>query len=257
MTIIRAELLKILPNRAVLVLTGLYLLFLGIVIYGLQTFINKMSGDLQLPVDASTIPIYNFPDIWHNLAYVAGWFKIFLAIIILILVCNEFEFKTIRQNIINGWSRMDFLWAKLFNILLLSVCSGIFLLVMGLILGMINSPDPSPGTMIQKLEYIGIYITELVAYLSFTMLIGVLIRKTGLAIGLLILYYVIEFIISVILPEHLEPYLPLEVINGLIQFPYNLTGANASIELGTVSLAWGYAILFIALSGLIIHKRDL
>ena len=67
-------------------------------------------------VDILRVPLYHFPDIWQNLTYISTYFQPILAIIVIISLTNEFSFKTIRQNIIDGFDRKDFLVSKLLSI---------------------------------------------------------------------------------------------------------------------------------------------
>jgi ABC-2 type transport system permease protein len=40
-------------------------------------------------IDPTILPLYDFPDVWQNMTYVATFFKIILAFIVIISVTNE------------------------------------------------------------------------------------------------------------------------------------------------------------------------
>ncbi len=240
---------------------GLYILLFISVTYILQTFTsNSTYNGTKLNINLSKV-LYEFPDIWHNLTYIASFFKIILAIIIIIFITNEFTYNTIRQNIINGLSRFDFLLSKLWSVLLLSVFSTGFVFILGLILGLLNSSDTSINIIFSKTEFILAHFIQVFAYLTFAVFISILLKKAGLSIALFLLYWFpVEPIISFILPHKVAVYLPLKSMNNLIQFPFkqyvNLP-VQQSIACTDIIITIIYAAIFICLTYLILKKRDL
>ena len=55
---------------------------------------------------------YSFPAVWGYVGYWGSIFVLFLCILTITLTCNEATFKTHRQNVIDGWSRLDFFHGK-------------------------------------------------------------------------------------------------------------------------------------------------
>ena len=45
--------------------------------------------------------IFNFPYIWHFNTFITAFFKLFLAIVIVSMMSNEYSNKTIKQNLID------------------------------------------------------------------------------------------------------------------------------------------------------------
>ena len=81
--------------------------------------------------------IFNFPYIWHFNTFVAALLKIFLAIIIVSMMSNEYTYKTIKQNLIDGLSKKEFIASKFLTVVLFSLVSTGFVFVTSLILGII------------------------------------------------------------------------------------------------------------------------
>ena len=54
-----------------------------------------------------------FPRVWLAASWMGGLFFIMIGMLFILLITNEVQYRTHRQNIIDGWSRMDFLKAKL------------------------------------------------------------------------------------------------------------------------------------------------
>jgi ABC-2 type transport system permease protein len=266
--LLRIELKKILSYRTFWVLTGLYLLSLIIVLASLQAFLDNIVSKSDLPEDMliPQISLYVFPDIWHNLTYIASsrfFFKLIMAIIVIILITNEFSYRTVKQNIITGLSRTEFLIAKFEMVVLLCIVSTLILFLTGLFLGFGHTKEISFAVVFSKSEFLLAYFAEILVYLTFVMFIAFLLRKAGLAIGLLLLYTIIEPIIKISFPESFGRFFPLEAMNNLIHLPntklMKLVGIKFQeyVAISDLSIALLYGCLFFVLSWLILKNRDL
>ena len=263
--IIRVELLKIRSNGTFWTLICIYFLILLTIFFSGKFFLNflgKQEESISNIVDPSIIPIYEFPDVWHNLTYVAGFLKFILAIYVIISITNEVSYGTLRQNIMNGLSRWDFLVSKLFLVFLLSLASAIFVLLTGFILGFLYSGTRDIHDIITYMEFIPAYLLQVSAYLLFALFIGVLIKRTGLAMGLLFLYtLIIEPIIALrIKTEWIKGLLPLKAINNLIRLPfkkYILREIQDYIAWDDLIIVCIYIIILTLAIYLILRKRDL
>ena len=65
--------------------------------------------------------------------------KIFFAIIIVAMIGNEYSYKTLKQNLIDGLSKSEFLRSKIYAILLFVLTSTLLVFIVSLILGGIYS----------------------------------------------------------------------------------------------------------------------
>lgn len=169
------------------------------------------------------IPVLHFPDIWQNITWVYSFLKIFLAIVVVISVSNEFSYKTIRQNIIDGMSRVDFLVSKLSTVLLLSLGSTLLVFLTGLISGLIYTPDLGDSSVLQGAEFVIAYFLDLFTYLVFAFFLTVLFKRSALTVFMLLLYSPFEYIIAAFFPDNLDfitEYFPLHAINNLIEVPF-------------------------------------
>lgn len=265
------ELRKILPYRMFWVMTGVYLVSLLFFFYGLPSLIDYFSIRANTPeVKLLKSFLYNFPDIWQNLAWAASlrfFIKIFLGMIVIILVTNEYSYLTIRNNIINGLSRTDFLLSKLYLVVFFSLAATILVLISGLVLGYIYSSVISAQLVFSKFSFLFGYFVEIFVFLVFALMIGILVRRTGFAIGLLFVYPILELIIQQKVPKHIEPFLPVNAMNHILRtpntslvqfkspdFPIDL---QTSIQAQDIMIALVYAALYTAISLWVIRKRDI
>src|ERR1700753_3570998 len=81
---------------------------------------------------------FAFPDVWQTTSWNASLLFIIPAILIITLVTNEYTYKTHRQNIIDGWSRQQFVLVKMIEVLLLSVVCTIVVVITSIAFGVIG-----------------------------------------------------------------------------------------------------------------------
>ena len=87
----------------------------------------------------STDYLYQFPNIWEFFPWIASWFNLLLAILIIVMTGNEYAFRTFRQHVIDGLSRYELLAGKGFSILIIGIYSTLMVLLFSLIFGLIFS----------------------------------------------------------------------------------------------------------------------
>jgi len=264
--LIKIEFKKILYYKTFWILSSLFLLLLTLVTFGIQGIIDNIINDSNLhsPIPIPKFSIYQFPDIWHNMSFLAGYFKIFLGVILIILITNEYNFKTIRNNIINGLSRTEFFFSKFLILILLAIFTVIVLIIAGLILGYTNTINFSFSIATSQLHFIAAFFFELICYLSFVMFISIFMKRSGLAIGFILLYsYILEPLINYKLPSLLQGLLPISAFGNIIQVPntqlMRVFGYEFSKSIATtdILIAVVWLLLFSSISWYKIYKSDL
>lgn len=243
------------------ILLALHLVLCNIIVLGLDNFLGSLqvNGNSISAEDLKGIGLFSFPDIWHNITYVAGYFKFILALIVIINVSNDFSYRTNRQHIIDGMSYKEYLGTKLLLIGWLALISTLFLGLTGLYLGLNHTTGHTVG--LEKTSFLVGYFLELITYLSLSLLIALVIKRSGLSIGLLILYtWIIEPLVAYSLPDSIKKLLPLENLSNMIQLPFkDFLGevGQESIMPEVVLIALVYIMVFNLLSYLLVRYRDL
>lgn len=267
--LINIEFKKMLTYKTFWVLMGFFIFALSLSLGLSQLIINKIvvEAGKNAPIPIMKISIFYFPKIWHHITYFAGYFNLFLAVIIIFFVCNEFSFKTIRQNIVNGMSRNEFVISKLYFIIVLSLGITLVLFILGLILGLIHTRNPEAGDIFgAKLQFLLGYFIELITYLTFAFFIAFLIRRAALAIVTLLFYTAIEqIIIWWQIPTEYVKFMPLKAFGRLVHFPSiplpEINGQGLRFQdyvaIPDSGIAILYALIFLGLILLIMKKRDL
>ncbi|MEA1877434.1 MAG: hypothetical protein U9N86_11270 [Bacteroidota bacterium] len=217
---------------------------------------------------------YTFPVIWDTYAYLAGKSNLFLAIIVIFLIGNEFSFRTFRQHVIDGLSRDELLLGKLMVIGVIALANTLMIFVLGWIFGLIYSSGYAFYDTISNLYILGIYFIQAVSYMIIALFLTIWLKNKTLAMIVLLVYsLILEPIIRLILRKYvwvkLGLFFPVKVTtkltpipeNGLIEFiktNVELNGFGESLPLYmNVILAIAYSVTFYLLARQIMLKRDL
>lgn len=165
---------------------------------------------------------FTFPDVWHTVAFISSLFIFIPSIVVIMFITNEYTFKTHRQNIIDGWSRRDFMMSKMIDVAIISLLVTILYFITATIIGTVNSSGTS-GNFWEGSQYIGLFFLQVFSQLSIALLIALLVRKAFIALGIFIFYF---FPLEPILVQLGKRYandagefLPLEISDRLISAP--------------------------------------
>ncbi|MEI6899467.1 MAG: ABC transporter permease [Bacteroidota bacterium] len=273
--LLKIEFLKIRTYKIFWILTGLYFLFLGLGIFLAEFILNSWVNNFnsRFPVPIPHVTLYFFPDIWQNITFFASirYILIFPALVIIILITNEFTYKTIRQNVVTGMSKMEFLTSKLLLILLFSVVITIIVGIVTLVLGISHSDSDQMKLILTKIWFLPSFFIQMLTYLIFAFTFGFLLRHTGLSIALFILYsLIIEPVIFYVLkipffqPNSVSQYLPVNSVLRVVEYPsipflqkfMGLTLQN-QVSLAHCGIALLYAIILAGSVFLVMSKKDL
>ncbi len=210
------------------------------------------------------IPLFDFVDIWQNLGWLATIFKWIPAFVVIISVTLEYSQKTIKQNIIDGLSKKEFLLSKISLVFFISLGSAALLFLLGLFLGLLYSPVKGLPYIVENLEFVAAYGLEVFAFLCMALFAAFWIQKSGVTIILFLLYTAcIEPISTAILRWHYKWqvwYFPVEAINLIIRVPfqkYALSYVYDHIVLRDVLVSLGWSGIFLLLSYWLLQRRDL
>lgn len=221
--------------------------------------------------------LFMFPNVWSTFAWVASWFNILLALLVIVLTGNEFTFRTFRQQILSGLSRKEFIYGRGVLVLFLTAYGFVMVTFTGLVFGMIFTPDLQFNMIFDNFGLVFIYMVQAIGYMVIGILLAVLFRNTSLAIVIYLLYFIlIEPIIRVFLPVEVRLYFPVKIISHLTPVPEILemtssggtdTAAFSFERLGimpeqlppitTILMALVYISLFTFLIFRMVQKRDL
>ena len=267
--LLKIELRKIIHNRIFWIAISGYILTMLVVLIGMRFQIVRFNDAIS-DGEASFIPlipteIYSFPHVWHNLTFIARFFKIFLAVIMVILVTNEYSYNTMRQNLINGLNRFQLVLSKFIDAILLSLLSITLIFIFGLISGFITTRSIEFADIFSKMSYLGAYFLMVLGFLSFTMMVAFLVKKPALVLGIVLLYiFIAEPIVSGIYSDSFGNYLPIKSMNLLVEIPdtalfslFNLKPLYKGVSMIHVGLSIVYTSIFFGISYYFLKRKDL
>ncbi len=257
---------KLFRSKVFLIMMLLYALSLSGMLYGVEAFINRVAGDASRnsPIPIPDFSLYQFPYIWHNLSYLAGFLKVIPALILIVFIAADYSYRTNRMQIMMGLSRLEYFVSQLFVMLFLALFSVFLLVIWSFIQGFTYSTDLSVASIFSKSYFALAYLLELVAFLSLALFIVTLLRKSGLSIiAFLITYVAIEPIIRFYVPDYIAQNMPFKRIGSLIDVPntslMQLFGFNFKtyIEFSDLLVVLLYTLVFLGGVYWIVSKRDL
>ena len=157
------ELQKIWKNRASRILTITYFLLLTFL-----SFIASIKFDIgPIHIRLADLGIFDFPFIWHFNTFIAAFLKIFLAVIIVSMMANEYSYGTLKQNLIDGMSKKEFIISKVYTIIAFAAVSTLFVFIVSLILGLIFSSYDEMSIIFSNMDYLLAYFIKLIGFFSF------------------------------------------------------------------------------------------
>ena len=270
---------KLKYNRASKTLSIIYFgLLLSI---ALVTTIKFEFGDFKLHL--ADQGIFNFPYIWHFNTYMAAILKFFLLLVIVSMVSDEYSYKTLKQNLIDGLSKKEFILSKFYTVIAFSLISTVFVFVISLILGLMYSDYNELSIIVTDLEYLVAFFTKLVGFFSMGLFFGILVKRAAFAVGTMVVWFIGEGIFKGYLlwgfgdlnntsntVEFILQLLPGEAISNLIKQPFSRLGAvktlantmgktfdKSEVELSGIFIVFVWTFIFIYLSYSLLKKRDL
>lgn len=270
---LHTEWLKIKNYRAFILIVIFYVLGIFLTNYIVERVFLEVVAKAEAGVLVGKFNPYDFEHVWETVSYVSGYLLILPALLLLIMTTNEYTFKTSRQNIIDGWTRNEFIDVKLMLAFIFAFLSAILVLIAGLIFASVSDTDFST----KGIMHVFYFFNKALTYNILALFISVWIRKTGFAIGIFFIYTGAENIIAQLLDAlsvkwrgenkfdfgRLGEYLPMNASDGLLAFPENPLSSMAKNSFPTdfhnteIVFSVAYLIIFIISTRLMFIKRDL
>jgi len=265
--LLRIEWMKLKNYRAFWVFAIGFLALYPLILYSIhKMFRSETHNQDAMEMFARTLmgdPI-KYPGFWHFSAYGGGFLIILLGLIVIMHTCNEYNYKTHRQNIIDGWSRKQFIVGKLILIVTLALLATLWYTLMTIGYGAIAISNKSEMFNPNGLVFIFYYFIECLVYMTCALMIGILLRRAGLAIGLYFIYaYIIDnlLFISLIRNTKAARFLPLDaadsLVNNQILQVEGVFKIDNTLRMALLATCIGYIIIYSTISFLRFSKKDL
>ena len=271
--LLQLELQKLLLNR-----TSKVLIFISFVLPFTVLILSSIKINFFgfFTLELGELGIYNFPIIWHITTFFASQFKFFFAIVVVSMIGNEYSNKTIKQNLIDGLSKKEFILSKFYTIVFFSLVATILLFLISLLIGLYYSSYTEINIIFRETEYLLGYFLKLVGFFSFCLFLGMLAKRSAFALAFLFVDYILEWIIfglitwkgSYELAEKIQNFFPLKSMYNLIKQPVQRIvmskfpdkteiAYDYALHCYELVIVLGWTAIFVFLSYRLLKKRDL
>lgn len=250
---------------------GLYVICMILLItgFGSLKLINE-EGDNSAMISMKTFGesgFYLLPHLWHNITYLAGYFKFIPTFLLIFFISNEYQYRTFRQNVIDGLSKRDFYISKLLSGLLFSKISLFTIAIVGAVLAISYNPEASLEDYISGLDYLLAFFLEVLFMMTFAIFLTFLFKRSTITIIVILAYYfIVEPILGFAIGEPFKYYLPAAPSRELILQPFTRlmqadvllgTTSSTSVSMRYMLLTVIYTFIFAFGGYAIVKRRDL
>ncbi|NND93519.1 MAG: hypothetical protein HKN45_01570, partial [Flavobacteriales bacterium] len=190
MRLLRIEFFKLKNTKYFWVLSALFALMLLAIPYTADKFVSLINegGETIAGMEGLSLPFFDFVDIWQNLYWIIKFFSIFLGFIMVISVTNDIGYGMMKQNVIDGMSRREYLHSKVLMAVALSLTFTLISALVILFVGYRFSPVTEIEFVFEHIEFVPAYFVHLIAFQLFCMVVALLIKRSGITIAFLLFY---------------------------------------------------------------------
>jgi ABC-type transport system involved in multi-copper enzyme maturation permease subunit len=214
--------------------------------------------------------------VWHIVTFFASQFKLFFAIVVVSMIGNEYSNKTIKQNLIDGLSKKEFILSKFYTIIFFSALATLLVFIICMAVGLFYSSIDEVNLIFRETEFLFAYFLKLVGFFSLCLFLGMLVKRSAFALAFLFVLFILEWIIYGVLAwkinektaDTIQNFFPLKSMYKLIDQPFQRiaiskapNGQDFLYDFGVhwheIIIVMAWTALFIFLSFSLLKKRDL
>ena len=271
--LLQLELQKLLLNR-----TSKILIFISFILPLCVIVLSAIKINFFgfFTLELGELGIFNFPIVWHITTYFSALFKFFFAIVVVSMIGNEYSNKTLKQNLIDGLSKREFILSKFYTIVFFSIISTLIIFILSLVLGLLYSSYNEISIIVREIEFLPAYFLKLLGFFSFCLFLGVLAKRSAFALAFLFVDFILEWIVfglivwksNVEMATKIQNFFPLTAMSNLIKQPFqrvamskfpkkNDLGYDYAVHLDSSIIVVLWTAIFILSAYYLIKKRDL
>ena len=208
--VIRAEWIKIVHSRVFWLMLGAYCLLY----FATVGLVSNVFDNLTINGQRLEIGFMSGPQAWLAIGWIGRWFAYLLGFVVIQLVCNEIEYRTVRQNIIDGYSELEYFVGKVTTVLGLALVATILYIVIA-----VTTAGPHFDS-----NAVSGFALGCAGTLSLAMMFAFFLQRTGPASFLFLAYpLIVEPIINHFASEKISPtienFLPATAFSRLTRLP--------------------------------------
>ncbi len=271
--LLNLELQKLLLNR-----TSTVLIFISFVLPFFVILLSSFKIDVFgfFTLELGELGIFNFPLIWHITTFFASQFKFFFAIVVVSMIGNEYSNKTLKQNLIDGLSKKEFILSKFYTIVFFSLISTILITLISFCIGLYYSSYNEVAIILRETNFLVAYFVKLTGFFSLCLFLGMLVKRSAFALAFLFILFILEWILFGLMAwkingdmaEKIQNFFPLKSMYKLIDQPFQRVvmtkfpdkanlGYDYAVHWYEIAIVLAWTAIFIFLSYRLLKQRDL
>lgn len=271
--LLNLELQKLLLNR-----TNKVLIFISFILPFFVILLSSFKIDVFgfFTLELGELGVFNFPIIWHLTTFFAAQFKFFFAIVVVSMIGNEYSNKTLKQNLIDGLSKKEFILSKFYTIVFFSLVSTCLIFLISICIGLYYSSYNEISIILRETNFLLAYFVKLMGFFSLCLFLGMLVKRSAFALAFLFILFILEWGTYLIIwkfntqdfATQIQNFFPLKSMYKLIDQPFQRIAmtkfpdkANLAYDYAVhwyeIAIVLGWTAIFIFLSYSLLKKRDL
>lgn len=265
---LKLEWLKLRSFQTFKISVILYIILLPLFIMAVQAMFlgNGQASDML-----SLSSLFESPYLWDTTAYWASWLTFFMLVYLSVLsISSEYSNRTLRQNLITGVERTQYLLGKGLIMIVFSLGATLYLAVITILFGLMNGGG---GSLFAGIEVLLRFFIQNLSYASLAFMLAVILRRSGLVMILFFAYVliverIIRYLIFAQILQNLKAgsYFPANIFGDTVPF-FMVNSVAAGMDPTVLSImidpwvatgiAVGYIVFFWAITIRTFMRRDL
>ncbi len=247
---LQIEWMKIKNYRVFQVFSILYMVGIVIIILIFYKIYIQLTSRLTGRDNMDMFNLFSPNSIWKTVCFTTSFLLYLPGMVLINLFVNEVNFKTHRQNIIDGWKRETFIYTKVGLILCICVAVTIMNIVATFIMCNITHTSFS---LADGWDTLALSTIQTFVYMAFALLLANIFRRSGVAMIVFFIYgLLLEWVLLIILWRIFpgsQHFLFLQVADSLITFTgMNVKGQPFGDNPGTTTMviaALSYGLIYV------------
>ncbi|GGW66144.1 hypothetical protein GCM10008085_17470 [Winogradskyella epiphytica] len=193
------------------------------------------------------------------------------------MIGNEYSNKTLKQNLIDGLSKKEFILSKFYTIVFFSLAATLLIGIATFVIGMYYSSYTEASIIFREIEFLLAYGVKLIGFFSLCLFFGMLVKRSAFALAFLVILYIVEWLVfwaayyftgTTDAAFKVKNFMPLESMYNLINQPIqriamtkfpekNDLAYDYAVHWYEIAIVLGWTAIFVSLSYQLLKKRDL
>jgi ABC-2 type transport system permease protein len=264
--LLKIEAEKLFSYRSFWLFIGLH----GGLFFLLSVSLNSSFRSVRSNVAAlSEVHVMHFPLIWQTLCYVGSWFHYLLGLLVILLVTNDYQCCTLRQHVVDGLSRLQYLGSQLLTICLLGLYASLATTALCVLFGFANAAGVNGGSFSQPAfslhagAFVFAFFVQGLGYMVFAMLVAIFCKRAVLSVGVFLTWTVaaepiVALALDKLVSAEIAYLLPFHALSAIIIWPESLSAEQLSpLPAGPLGLGMLYVVAMVLLAAWRIRSQDL